>query len=135
MSSFDGPNREQSCSARARSNTPMQALQLINDVQHVEAARNLAQRILKEGGAEDSARIRRAWRVVTARRPDGEEAQVVADALAGYRARFAKDAEAARQLIAFGESKPDPGLAPAELAAWTLVANLLLNLDEVVNKN
>jgi hypothetical protein len=55
--------------------------------------------------------------------------------LAGHRARFAKDAEAAKKLIAFGESKADPKLKPVELAAWTLVANLLLNLDEVVNKN
>ena len=134
MSSFDGPNREQSCSARGRSNTPMQALQLMNDIQHVEAARNLAQRILKEGG-DDSPRIRWAWRVVTARHPEEEEAEVVNDALTGYRARFGKDAEAAKRLIAFGESKADPKLDPAELAAWTLVANLLLNLDEVVNKN
>ena len=65
MSSFDGPNREQSCAARGRSNTPMQALQLMNDVQHVEAARNLAQRILKEGGVDANTRVRWAWRVVT----------------------------------------------------------------------
>jgi len=135
MSSFDGPNREQSCAARGRSNTPMQALQLMNDVQHVEAARNLAQRILKEGGGDDAARVRWAWRVVTARQPEAGEAKIITDVLAGHRARFAKDADAAKKLIAFGESKADPKLAPVDLAAWTLVANLLLNLDEVVNKN
>ncbi|MBC8325838.1 MAG: PSD1 domain-containing protein [Verrucomicrobia subdivision 3 bacterium] len=135
MSSFDGPNREQSCAARGRSNTPMQALQLMNDVQHVEAARNLAQRILKEGGEDADARVRWAWRVATARHPAAAETQIITNVLAGHRARFAKDTEAAKQLIAFGESKADPELAPVDLAAWTLVANLLLNLDEVVNKN
>jgi len=135
MSSFDGPNREQSCAARGRSNTPMQALQLMNDVQHVEAARNLAQRIIKEGGVDANMRVRWAWRVVTARHPEAAETLIITNVLAGHRARFAKDVEGAKQLIAFGESKADPELAPVNLAAWTLVANLLLNLDEVVNKN
>ena len=135
MTSFDAPSREQSCTVRGRSNTPMQALQLMNDVQHVEAARNLAQRILNVGGADDNARIRWAWRVVTARQPDAAEAKIIASVLAGHRDRFAEDAEAAKKLIAFGESKADPKLKPVDLAAWTLVANLLLNLDEVVNKN
>ena len=135
MASFDAPNREQSCTARGRSNTPMQALQLMNDVQHVEAARNLAQRILKEGGAKDNQRIQWAWRTVTSRRPAPDEAKIITDVLKGHRSRYAEDLEAAKQLIAYGESVPDKELAPHELASWTLVANLLLNLDEVVNKN
>ena len=135
MASFDAPNREQSCTARGRSNTPMQALQLMNDVQHVEAARNLAQRILKEGGAKDNQRIQWAWRTVTSRRPAPDEAEIITDVLKGHRSRYAEDLEAAKQLIAYGESVPDKELAPHELASWTLVANLLLNLDEVVNKN
>jgi hypothetical protein len=135
MASFDAPNREQSCTARGRSNTPMQALQLMNDVQHVEAARNLAQRILKEGGAKDNQRIQWAWRTVTSRRPAPDEAKIITDVLKGHRSRYAEDLEAAKQLIAYGESVPDKELAPPELASWTLVANLLLNLDEVVNKN
>ena len=64
-----------------------------------------------------------------------EEAQVVQNVLDGHRDRFTKDAEAAKKLIAYGESKADPKLKPVDLATWTLVANLLLNLDEVVNKN
>ncbi|SVB10472.1 uncharacterized protein METZ01_LOCUS163326, partial [marine metagenome] len=135
MTSFDAPSREQSCTVRGRSNTPIQALQLMNDVQHVEAARNLAQRILKEGGAKDNQRIQWAWRVATSRRPAVEEAQVVQNVLDGHRTRFTKDAEAAKKLIAYGESTADPKLKPVDLATWTLVANLLLNLDEVVNKN
>jgi hypothetical protein len=135
MASFDGPSREQSCAVRGRTNTPMQALQLMNDVQHVEAARNLAQRILKQGGNKDGERIRWAWRVVTARWPVTEEAEILQSTLNEHRMRFTKDTEAAKKLIAFGESKTDPNMKTEELAAWTLTVNLLLNLDEVVNKN
>ncbi|MFP6872975.1 MAG: PSD1 and planctomycete cytochrome C domain-containing protein [Verrucomicrobiales bacterium] len=135
MTSFDAPSREQSCALRGRSNTPMQALQLMNDIQHVEAARNLAQRILKEGGVNVGERVRWAWRVVTARHPDAQESKIILAVLNGHRARFTGDAGAAEKLIAFGESKADTSLSPNDLAAWTLVANLLLNLDEVINKN
>jgi hypothetical protein len=135
MASFDAPNREQSCTVRGRSNTPMQALQLMNDVQHVEAARNLAQRIIKEGGAKDEERIQWAWRTVTSRRPGPEEAKIVTDVLKGHRVRYAEDLESAQKLIRYGESVADKAILPRELAPWTLVANLLLNLDEVVNKN
>lgn len=135
MSSFDAPNREQSCTARGRSNTPLQALQLMNDIQHVEAARNFAQRILLEGGDDDHAKIAWSWRTVTARLPSDDETAIVLETLAQHRQRYAADAEAASQLIHYGESKPNDQLPAAELAAWTMVANLLLNLDEVVTKN
>lgn len=135
MSTFDAPNREQSCPSRGRSNTPMQALQLMNDIQHVEAARNLAQRLLTPAGLTDAQRINRAWRTVTARIPQADEVDVVSAALNQHRTRYAADTEAATQLISYGESKADPALPPAELAAWTMIANLLLNLDEVVTKN
>jgi hypothetical protein len=132
---FDAPNREQFCARRERSNTPLQALQLMNDVQHVEAARALAARTLTEGGAEDAARIAWLFRTVLARGPSADEGRIVADAVAGNRARYEADLEAAKQAIAHGESKPPAGLAPAELAAWTLVANLMLNLDETLSRN
>ena len=135
MATFDGPNREQSCAARGRSNTPMQALHLMNDVQHVEAARALAQRILEEGGVSSGDRVRWAWRLATARYPTEEETRIVLNALQLHRKRYLEDAEAATALINFGDSEPDPGIVAGELAAWTLIANLLLNLDEVVNKN
>jgi hypothetical protein len=135
MATFDAPNREQSCSTRGRSNTPMQALQLMNDIQHVEAARNLAQRIINEGGAKDEERIQWAWRAVTSRRPKPEETQIMLDLLTAHSERFEHDLEAAQKLISYGESVADKEILPRELAAWTLVANLLLNLDEVVNKN
>lgn len=135
MSSFDAPNREQSCTVRGRSNTPLQALQLMNDIQHVEAARHFAQRMLKEGGATPEDRIRWAWRVVTARMPEAEETEVVMNALNQHRNRYDSDPAAAKELIGYGESKSDAAISPSELAAYTLVANLLFNLDEVVVKN
>lgn len=135
MSSFDAPNREQSCSVRGRSNTPLQALQLMNDVQHVEAARHFAHRMLKEGGATPEERIRWGWRAVTARFPEAEEAGVVMNALTQHRNRYDSDPAAAKELTSYGESKPADGVDPGELAAYTLVANLLFNLDEVVVKN
>ncbi|MFM8414370.1 MAG: DUF1549 and DUF1553 domain-containing protein, partial [Planctomycetota bacterium] len=132
---FDAPNREQFCARRERSNTPLQALQLMNDVQHIEAARALAARTLTEGGAEDAARIGWLFRTVLARSPSAEEAKVVSDTLAGNRARYEADIEAAKQAIGHGESKPPAGIAATELAAWTLVANLMLNLDETLSRN
>jgi hypothetical protein len=135
MSSFDAPNREQSCAVRGRSNTPLQALQLMNDIQHVEAARHFAQRILKEGGKSPEERIRWAWRAVTARFPEAVEMEVVQNALTQHRNRYDSDPAAAKELIGYGESKADAAIDPAELASYTLVANLLFNLDEVVVKN
>ena len=132
---FDAPNREQFCARRERSNTPLQALQLMNDIQHVEAARALAARTLTEGGVEDTARIGWLFRAVLARPPSAAETKVVADALAGNRARYEADVQAATQAIQHGESKPPAGLAPAELASWTLVANMMLNLDETLSRN
>ena len=135
MSSFDAPNREQPCHRRGRSNTPMQALQLMNDVQHVEAARNLAERMMKEGGETEVDRIRWAWRVVTARLPEADEEEIVRNALDQHRNRYASDEAAATELTSYGESEPDAEINRVELAAYTLVANLILNLDETVSKN
>ena len=134
MASFDAPNREQSCSIRGRSNTPLQALQLMNDIQHVEAARNLAQRILKEGGETDEDRIQWAWQSVTSRIPDPEDVAIASEALKTHRERYLADEAAATALVTYGESKPDPTIPQPELAAWTMAANLLLNLDETLNK-
>jgi hypothetical protein len=101
----------------------------------VEAARNFAQRILKEGGTDDRSRIQWAWRMVAARHPDADEVAITEANLAHHRQRYTSDAEAAVELINYGESRYDANLNAAELAAWTLVANLLLNCDEVVTKN
>jgi hypothetical protein len=75
-----------------------------------------------------------AWRTVLARRPSAEEQAIVREVLQTHAARYAAAPAAAAGLVAFGESKPDPALKPENLASWTLVANLVLNLDETLNK-
>ena len=135
MTTFDGPSREQFCTRRESSDTPLQALQLMNDVQHFEAARSLAERILTEGGEATAPRIAWAFRAVLARRPTDGEVIIVWSALEKHLAKYQKDPEAAKLAIHNGESQPNPKLPEPELAAWTLVANLLLNLDETLNKN
>ncbi len=135
MGTFDAPNRELMCTRRERSNTPLQALQLMNDVQHFEAARNLAQRMLKGGGKSAGDRLAYGYRTVLGRKPSRPELKIVGAALKRHLDRYAGDPEAANQVITFGESRPDPSLSPSELAAYTLTANLLLNLDETVTRN
>tara|TARA_R110002049_G_scaffold27321_3_gene94443 strand:+ start:90879 stop:94067 length:3189 start_codon:yes stop_codon:yes gene_type:complete len=135
MSTFDAPNREQSCSARQRSNTPMQALQLMNDIQHVEAARHFAARIIREGGASPAKRVRWAWTWATGRPPRSAERDVAIDMLRMFQDRYRQDDESAKALTSYGESDTDDAIEPDQLAAYTMLANLLLNLDETVTKN
>lgn len=135
MTNFDAPNREQSCLRRERNNTPMQALQLLNDVQHFEAARTLAERVLTEGGKDDAARLRWLFRTVLSRVPDEKETGLLTDALAQQRHHARADAKAAEAIVAAGESAPKRVAPAAETAAWTMVANLVLNLDETVTRN
>lgn len=134
MVNFDAPNREQFCAQRERSNTPLQALQLMNDVQHCEAARAFAERIMTEGGVDAKERVRWAYRSVLARLPSESEMSVVQDMQAKFLAKYTRQPESAKQLINNGESKPKEGLPTAELAAWTMVGNLLLNLDETITR-
>ncbi len=133
LTTFDAPSREQVCLRRERSNTPLQALALMNDIQHIEAARNLAQRILIEGGDTFDKRLNFAFRQVVSRYPRADESAVITEALQKHLARYHGAPDAARQLTTFGDSKPDVKLPPGELAAWTMIANLLLNLDEALN--
>jgi hypothetical protein len=135
MSNFDGSNREQFCARRERSNTPLQALQLMNDVQHFEAARAFAERILRDGGPTVDQRLTYAYRTALARPPRPEEIHVVETALDQFLARYQADHEAAQQVVDVGESQPAEVASVPELAAYTLVANLILNLDETVTRN
>jgi len=135
MSNFDGPNREQACARRERSNTPLQALQLMNDVQHFEAARALAERALAEAGGSREERITWLYRTVLARQPDADELKIVAAAHEKQLAMYRADPQAAKAAIHVGESTPKAKSPSAETAAWTLTANLILNLDETVNRN
>jgi hypothetical protein len=135
MATFDAPNREQFCSRRERSNTPLQALQLLNDVQHFEAARGLASRMMTEGGSRPEDRIRFAFKTVLSRPPSAMELEVVRSTFGRFLERYQADPESARKAIRVGESAPRSGLSETELAAYTLTANLLLNLDETVTRN
>jgi hypothetical protein len=107
----------------------------MNDVQHFEAARNLAQRMIREGGATPEERIAWGLRVVTSRKADPGQIAIVRGALEAHLARYQQDEAAAREAIAFGESKADPALAISDLAAYALTANLLLNLDDTLTKH
>ena len=131
---FDAPSREICTVKRSRTNTPLQALTLLNEITYVEAARKLAERMLTEGGATPESRLRFAFRQVTSRTPTDEELAVLVGGLNDDLARFRQDANAAKQLIVLGESKAGVSFDPAELAAYTLTANVLLNLDEVVTR-
>jgi len=134
MSTFDAPARENFCMVRPRSNTPLQALALMNDVQHFEAARAFAERLLLPTQT-DAGRLELAFRSATARAPDAGELSLLATALETHRGQFSRDPEAARRVITNGESKPSDRIPAPEFAAWTMVANLVLNLDETVNRN
>jgi hypothetical protein len=134
MVNFDAPNREQSCSRRERSNTPLQALQLMNDVQFFEAARALAARTLRDAGETDE-RLAALFRRVLTRSPRTEEVAVLRTLLDSQRQAYHTAPAEADKAIRFGESPPPQGVEPAELAAWTMVANAVLNLDEATNRN
>jgi hypothetical protein len=134
MSTFDAPSRETFCVGRGRSNTPLQALALMNDVQQFEAARGFAERLLLRTSS-DADRLDIAFRCVTARPPTRAEQTLLADSLATHRAHFAQNLDAAQQVVTNGESKPSTELPVGEFAAWTLVTNLLLNLDETITRN
>jgi mono/diheme cytochrome c family protein len=134
LATFDAPSREKCTARRGQTNTPMQALALLNDPTYVEAARALAQRALLEGGRNDKTRVTYAFRLATARTPTGKEVGVLRELLEGRRKWYAKNPDAARKLLSVGESPRDPRLAPAEHAAWTMVASAILNLDETITK-
>jgi hypothetical protein len=134
LATFDAPDRETCTVRRARTNTPLQALVLLNDPTYVEAARKLAERLMNEAGSRD-ARIALAFRLATARPPrPAERALLVAlfeKSLTDYRAQ----PQAAMKLLQVGEAPRGEGLDVTELAAWTMVASTILNLDETVTRN
>ena len=133
MEVLNAPNRETCTVRRERTNTPLQALLTLNDVQYVEAARVLAEATLK-ASAEDAGRLDFLAKKLLARPFRPAEAEVVSATLADLRAHYKAKPEDAKKLIAFGERKADEKLDPAELAAWAMLTNQLLNLDEVLNK-
>jgi len=131
---FNAPSREVCSVRRERTDTPLQALVTLNDVQYIEAARFLAQRALKEGGATPESRIDFLAHRLLARPFRAAELSVVKRSLAELTSFYADHAKEAGELITTGESKPDSALKPEILAAWTMLTNQLMNLDEVLNK-
>jgi hypothetical protein len=134
LQTFDAPDRETCVVSRERTNTPLQALVLLNDPTYVEAARLLAERMITEGGATPVERVRFAFRLTTARLPSEAEVSALLDLFEKQRSRYAPQPAEAAKLLSQGEHPRNAALDPAELAAWTLVASTLLNLDETVTK-
>jgi mono/diheme cytochrome c family protein len=134
MLAFDAAGRETCIVRETRTNTPLQALTLMNETTFVEAARLLAQRVLHEGQATPEGRVARMFRLVVSRPPRPAELRVLLAGLAEHRTHYEQDRGAALKLLSTGEAKRDERLDVGELAAYTAVANLILNLDEAVTK-
>ncbi len=141
LQAFDAPNGEVACARRARSNTPLQALAMLNEPLFVECARALALSVLAEGGSSETDRLTYAVRRCLSREPDKNEIDALQKFLDQQKDRFAKQGADPWQLLADDdkgkarlESKLPNGTRPAELAAWTAVARVVLNLDETITK-
>ncbi len=134
MALFDATDREVCTVSRNHTSTPLQALVLLNDPTYVEAARHLAQRVLSHS-EDDAERLAHLYLLVLSRSPRKEEAAVLLEQLAHERRAFQADRQAAKDLLAVGESLADPALDVAELAAWTTIASVVLNLDEAVTNH
>jgi hypothetical protein len=131
MVNFDSPNRETCTVRETRTNTPLQALDLMNDVMFVESARKLAERMMLEG---TSSPLDYGFRLVLARGPSAPEKELLAETLRVFQQRYSSDRVAALEFLSHGDSPRNPKLALADLAAYTAVASLILNLDEAVTK-
>ncbi|MGB2455138.1 MAG: DUF1553 domain-containing protein, partial [Akkermansiaceae bacterium] len=134
FANFDAPAREQFCLKRERSNTPLQALQLMNDVQHFESARGLGERAMKSV-SDRGKRIDFIFRSVVSRLPSVEEKKIIVRFFKRQFEKYQGIPEEATKAISFGESEPAKDLDASELAAWSLVANLILNMDEAIVRN
>lgn len=140
LAAFDAPSREECVAERPRSNTPLQALVLLNDPTYVEAARALAARALTpapgDGGSiDDGARLAFLFQRAVQRTPRPDEALLLSELLQQHREHFQGNAAAAQELLKVGAAASPPGVAAAELAAWTSVARAVMNLHETVTRN
>lgn len=134
LSAFDAPTREECSVARPRSNTPLQALVLLNDPTYVEAARVFAGRVTREGGGSPSERLAFAFGEILGRKPRAAEEKILLGLFEKHLAQYKAEAEAAKQVIQVGESKATEGIDAIELAAWTSVARAILNLHETISR-
>jgi hypothetical protein len=131
---FDAPDRETCTVRRARTNTPLQALVLLNDPTYVEASRKLAERIMQEGGASIDDKLQFAFRTVLSRAAKPQELSVLKNIYAQQLDRFRQNPAEAPKLLTVGESPRDEKLEVNELATWAMISSVLLNLDETVTK-
>lgn len=134
MLAFDAPSREECTADRSRSNTPLQALVLLNDTTYVEAARALAEMVLREGGDATDARLEFAFERALSRPIRPSEAAVLGELVGKHREQFRHDSEAVKKLLGVGARPAPADLDPVELAAWTSVARAILNLHELVTR-
>jgi hypothetical protein len=134
MITFDSPTRETCVVRETRTNTPLQALNLMNDVTYLEAARKMAERMMREGGVSPGERLAYGFRLLLTRPPTASEAAVLLRAWEPLRWKYERDREAAAKFLDQGESLRDRSLKLADLAAYAGVASLILNLDEAVTK-
>jgi len=137
---FDAPDRETCTVRRMRTNTPLQALVLMNDPTYIEASRKLAERMMTEvsgsvTGGTPADRITLAYRLALARKPNAREIEVLGKLYEMQLAEYRKDKDAALKLLKVGESPYNKKLDPAELAAWTVAASAILNLDETITSD
>lgn len=134
LMAFDAPSRETCVARRSRTNTPLQALVLMNDEQYVEASRNLATRMLVDGGDTTESRLTLGFRLVAARTPTERELGVLVNVYNDHLLHYQQNGPEAEKLLKIGESPRPETINPTEHAAMTMVANLLMNLDEVITK-
>ena len=134
MDAFDAPARDVVCTRRQRTNTPLQALVSMNDVQWVEAARALAERAIREAGPLPEQRINRMGLILLARVPPPQMAAVLEKSFSEMQKHYAANPKDARSLVNIGEKRRDSSIPEPELAAWTMIASEMLNLDETINK-
>jgi hypothetical protein len=134
LATFDAPSRETCTVRRARTNTPLQALVLMNDKQFVEAARKLAERMMTDGGPTFGERAAYGFRLTTSRTPTAGEAAVLQRVFDSQLKLFQSQQDAAEKLLSYGDAPRNKQLDANELAAYTMVANVLMNLDETVTK-
>lgn len=135
MLAFDAPTREECATERPRSNIPQQALVLLNDPTYVEAARVFAERIVREGGEQAEERIRWAWQQALLRKPDARELATLRDLVKKHAAEYAADRAAAEALLKVGLKSAPADLDAAELATWTSIARVILNLHETITRS
>jgi hypothetical protein len=134
LTTFDAPSRENCVARRPRTNTPLQALLLMNDEQYVEASRHFGRRMILEGGSTPEERLAYGFRLATARQPQPEELSVLTRVFSQHLAHYQANPEAATKLLSIGESPRVESIDASEHAAYAMLGSLILNLDETITK-